>query len=451
MKLPRLLVPYDCPPPPPGPRRPARRNKTWLDSRTIIPADMPVVHFEGGSNIPSHVPLDVLDNRILIPRDFPVVPFPPELASGLEIVTPMDERVVVPPEAHLEPTASTEPFPIESLRDLVETDLFVTGDPLLLPEQTRRLNWDWLGGGVSVAFHVLLVILFLTIPGLLGQRAVNPIQEALDQNNLSYVYLPKNLKIPKSKPQPEKPSNKMKIDVGTLRRFAPPKPVVTPQQGPAPQPTTEPAPPQPPPQMSARNETQPQPEPPKPQPQPKLEPVAPAKPRSLILPQMNMSPGRALEQSLKDAAPQHPNTFGFSARIPPPPNLPGGTGAPGGNGRGYLSGSVQLLTPTEGVDFTSYIARMLAVIERNWYTLMPESARLGDQGRVMLRFRILRDGSVPNGNPILELTSGKQPLDRAALASITASNPFEPLPSAYTNPYIELRIIYLYNLPLPNQ
>ena len=41
----------------------------------------------------------------------------------------------------------------------------------------------------------------------------------------------------------------------------------------------------------------------------------------------------------------------------------------------------------------------------------------------------------------------KTPLDRAAISSIRASNPFEPLPSAFTGPYIELRAIYLYNLP----
>jgi hypothetical protein len=69
----------------------------------------------------------------------------------------------------------------------------------------------------------------------------------------------------------------------------------------------------------------------------------------------------------------------------------------------------------------------------------------------MLRFRIMRDGGLPGGEPILEMTSGKQPLDRAAAASITASNPFDPLPTAYTRPYIELRFIFLYNIPLNSQ
>jgi len=66
---------------------------------------------------------------------------------------------------------------------------------------------------------------------------------------------------------------------------------------------------------------------------------------------------------------------------------------------------------------------------------------------VVLQFRIMRDGSVPQGYPVLVRSSGKEPLDRAAVSSIRASNPFEPLPSAFTGPYIELQAIYLYNLP----
>lgn len=453
MMIPRTVVPLDCRASQ-DPRRPGKRIKTWLDSRMLIAADMPVVHLEGESKIPSFVPLEVLENRVLIPRNLPVIPFPPEFSASPEEPTAMDERVVVPPTVHVEPEEDAEPLSIESLRGLVELDLFVTGDPRLLPEKTTRINWDWVAAGVSIGFHVLILILFLTAAHMLGIRNVNPIQEALNDQNLGYVYLPKNIKIPKTKPEPEKPSNKMKIDIGALRKIAPPKREVSPEQGPAPRPAEQPTPPEPAPQFSARNAPQPQPEPPKPEPprtKPKLEPVTPDKPHPLILPQMTMSPGRALQQSLKAATPDRPQNFGFSDRLPPPPSLPGGPGQQGGPGPGYLSGSVQLLTPTEGVDFTSYIARMLAVVKRNWIALMPESVKLGDKGRVMLRFRILKDGSVPPGNPILEITSGKGPLDRAAMGSIAASNPFEPLPSAYTNPYIELRIIYLYNLPLPNQ
>ena len=136
----------------------------------------------------------------------------------------------------------------------------------------------------------------------------------------------------------------------------------------------------------------------------------------------------------------------------PGPAAPRADGMPGGGGgQGYYGGNLQILTPTEGVDFTNYLARVLASVKNSWYAVIPESARLGEKGRVVLRFKIMRDGSVPGIEPILEGSSGREPLDNAALSSIRASNPFEPLPSAFSGPYIELRFIFLYNLPLNAQ
>jgi len=91
----------------------------------------------------------------------------------------------------------------------------------------------------------------------------------------------------------------------------------------------------------------------------------------------------------------------------------------------------------------------VASVKRNWLSTMPESARLGEQGRVLLQFRILRDGLVPDSEPGLMGSSGKEPLDRAAMSSIRASSPFPPLPPAFSGPYIELRFMFLYNMP-PN-
>jgi outer membrane biosynthesis protein TonB len=129
------------------------------------------------------------------------------------------------------------------------------------------------------------------------------------------------------------------------------------------------------------------------------------------------------------------------------PGAGGGYGGGGGAG-GQGFGAVQMLTPTEGVDFSSYLDRVVASVRRNWYAIMPTSALMGEKGRVVLQFRIFRDGSVQSPEPYLIGSSGKEPLDRAASSSIHASSPFEPLPSAFSGPYIELRFIFLYNLPL---
>jgi TonB family protein len=107
-----------------------------------------------------------------------------------------------------------------------------------------------------------------------------------------------------------------------------------------------------------------------------------------------------------------------------------------------------MLTPTEGVDFSNYLARVLASVKRNWYAVIPESARMGEKGMVVLQFRIMRDGNVPSPEPNMAASSGKEPLDRAAYSAIRSSSPFEPLPSAFSGPFIELRFYFLYNLPV---
>jgi TonB family protein len=89
---------------------------------------------------------------------------------------------------------------------------------------------------------------------------------------------------------------------------------------------------------------------------------------------------------------------------------------------------------------------MLFEIRRNWYVAMPEVARIGKRGRVTLQFEVLKAGTVAR----IWLVAGSQsdPLDRAALAAISASNPFQPLPAEFKGPNIRLQIMFLYNIPL---
>ena len=182
---------------------------------------------------------------------------------------------------------------------------------------------------------------------------------------------------------------------------------------------------------------------------PKLEvPDSPEPQHSLILPKSSTS--RSLQDTIRDAA-RNPNSGGRSGAITGPMPKSGGSlnGGGGSQGAGGTYGNgYEILTPTEGVDFSDYMARVLAVVRRNWYAVMPESAMLGDRGRVMLRFRIMKNGTVPEGEPVRDMGSGKEPLDRAAISAIRSSTPFEPLPSAFSGPYIELRFIFLYNLPI---
>jgi len=110
-----------------------------------------------------------------------------------------------------------------------------------------------------------------------------------------------------------------------------------------------------------------------------------------------------------------------------------------------------ILSDTRGVDFGPYLMRLLYDVRNNWYAVIPEAARLGRKGRVVIVFSILQDGSVPLGEPILVRSSEFLPFDRAAMGAIRASQPFPPLPKAFTGEHIVLQFTFLYNLPLDYQ
>src|SRR5579864_73744 len=105
--IPRSLVPRDiraateradAPPP--------RRLTTVLDERTIVAANLPRTELQTHSDIPAHLPLDVLASRVVVPRDTPATPFAADIVHpAYAPVTVLDQRVTVPmalPIVHLE-------------------------------------------------------------------------------------------------------------------------------------------------------------------------------------------------------------------------------------------------------------------------------------------------------------------------------------------------------------
>ena len=89
--------------------------------------------------------------------------------------------------------------------------------------------------------------------------------------------------------------------------------------------------------------------------------------------------------------------------------------------------------------------REKTLVQRNWFAIMPESAKLGD--RVVVRFQIQKDGTLRVKEPMVEASSNKGLLDKAAVNAIRLSAPFQHLPEAFRGPYVELRFTFLYNLP----
>jgi TonB family protein len=119
------------------------------------------------------------------------------------------------------------------------------------------------------------------------------------------------------------------------------------------------------------------------------------------------------------------------------PNVPL---APGSFGSG-----LELLSDNRGVDFHSYLTQILAAVKRNWQAVLPESARRGERrGKVTVRFSVSRDGKVTNVQ--ITVPSGTEALDLAAIAGISATNPFPPLPAEYNGLPIRLQFVFLYNM-----
>jgi TonB family protein len=66
------------------------------------------------------------------------------------------------------------------------------------------------------------------------------------------------------------------------------------------------------------------------------------------------------------------------------------------------------------------------------------------QGKLAIEFVILKNGN--STEMAIRSSSGDVALDRAAWASITASNPFPPLPKEFPGKILGLRFYYFYNL-----
>jgi TonB family protein len=131
---------------------------------------------------------------------------------------------------------------------------------------------------------------------------------------------------------------------------------------------------------------------------------------------------------------------------------PGGAGgmviSPDGASEATALRQMQLLSDPLGVDFKPYLLQVLARVRRNWMAVVPDSARMGRRGLVLIQFSIDRSGGVPK--LVIASPSGTTAFDRAAVAGISASNPFPPLPAAYKGDQIRLQMAFSYNLPPAN-
>jgi outer membrane biosynthesis protein TonB len=441
--IPRLLVPWNARPPA-ADAPSSRRRPTTLDERTLVPAMLPIVQLDGHSNIPSSLPLEAIAARTVVPRGIRREEFAIEERSELPLQpTDLDERITVPqgaaPPEIIMPSENILPA------EIVDPDIFMTGEVNLLttPRTEEKTKSEVVRSVSSVLFHVLLILAIIVEPKMFPPRPKTQDELDLARRQMTILLPPGTFDAPKPAPRvKERPSESMRVDPRVLRKVAPPEPQPPPPpkqpervvkelpSAPVPKPNATP-----PPQEQAPVAKTEAPKQPLKLEKPEEQPTT----HGLLLPKN--SPGQSIQDSIREAAKMNaPSAVGGGGR------LPSNSGLPGGGSQGTAYGAMQMLTPTEGVDFNDYLNRVYITVKRNWFAVMPESVRLGDKGVVSLQFRIMRDGTVPVGEPAKVFGSGKEPLDRAAISSIRASNPFEPLPPAFSGPYIELRFTYYYNL-----
>ena len=443
----RILVPIDARPTAAIDAPTQRRRPTNLDDRTLVPAMLPIVPLNGNSTIPTNLPLESIAARVVVPRDVN------REAYGVkeEAATPaqpseMDERIAIPVGA-APPELSEHPLHIAE--DLVTPDIFRTGEVQLMASEqaTKTDQWQLVTRLSSIGFHILLFLALIFQSKLFPSH--EPTKEEIDlaSKQLTPLLPPGVLEsLRASERPPAPPPPKVKVDPNVLRKIAPPvvptpvPPVPTPvperpkELPSAPVPKQNSVMPDPPSAPVAKTDAPPL----------KLEaPDAPTPQKHQLVIPKGLSSGTSLSDTV-NAAPRvsAPRAIVGGGRVS------GGGRAGGGGSGGTAYGGLEMLTPDQGVDFRSYLQRVHDVIERNWFSVMPPSVELGDRGTVVLTFKIMRDGSVAVGDPVINRNSGKEPLDRAAFSSIRASNPFDRLPPEFTGPYIELRCTYLYNIPL---
>ncbi|HET8921580.1 MAG TPA: hypothetical protein VFN26_01140 [Candidatus Acidoferrum sp.] len=439
----RILVPIGARPPAAADAATQRRRPTTMDERTLVPAMLPIVPLNGHSTIPTNLPLESIAARVVVPRDVNREAYNVQEDHSTPVQpTEMDERITVPQGA-------APPETIEPLRDvpvdLVDPDVFMTGEVQLVARQQPRDKAEIVTRFSSIAFHILMIAAILILPKVFPPHVPTQEEIELGQRQITVLLPPGALDALKPSTRPVQPPPKVHVDPRVLREVAPP---VLPSPAPAPQPerSVKELPSAPVPKVNA---VQPEPQTSAPvskvdAPKPSLRletPDTPQPQHGLVLPK-STSPSQSIQDSLRAAG----KASGPRPIVGGGPVSSGRSGAGGGGSGAAAYGGLEMLTPNEGVDFSGYLTRVYYTVKRNWFAVMPTSVELGEKGIVQLTFRIMRDGSVPAAEPVIQRNSGKEHLDRAAYSSVRASSPFESLPPQFSGPYIELRYTYFYNI-----
>ena len=102
-----------------------------------------------------------------------------------------------------------------------------------------------------------------------------------------------------------------------------------------------------------------------------------------------------------------------------------------------------ILSDTHGYNFEPYINDMTARVRTKWYSGMPDSARQGQKGRVVVTFTVVRGGTIQDVHIVAG--SGTESLDQSATAAVQSVSPLPQLPADFSDNSIVVQFAFLYN------
>jgi outer membrane biosynthesis protein TonB len=299
--------------------------------------------------------------------------------------------------------------------------------------RSRRREAAW----ISIIVHLVLIVLIANLERFdkyLPWHTAVPAKNSLNGKDVTFLELPSDLQKAPHKPNTNIASDKDRIamtrhpqlDVKELRKsLAGPPGAPGPKAPEVEQPTAK---------ASAglpQNAPAPQAQPPNSQTAQLQTPSTPNVENVFKKYAGSMSAGSAIEEATRAAA----------AKRGAGQQGAGGNFGIGQGARGRQMGPLEVLSDTMGVDFGPYLQRILHDVKDSWYGLIPESAQM-KKGKLSIEFAIMKDGSV-RGLKVVQ-GSGDVTLDRPAYGSITANDPFAPLPQEFKGEYLALRFTYYY-------
>src|SRR6059036_1475737 len=108
-------------------------------------------------------------------------------------------------------------------------------------------------------------------------------------------------------------------------------------------------------------------------------------PNAMRLPNLMDSAGKIVQQSIDEARRRYSQG--------PHTGVPGVQEDPN-----FSTEEPTILSDTKGYDFGPYMNQVVNRVRYNWYSLIPEIARLGKKGKVVVIFTITQNGTILNAH-----------------------------------------------------